>query len=75
MRYRDFPGLLPLSILGVLLLFAGVQLALMISDLKGREDLFIVLIMLGIALTVNLGVAFLFGIALAYALKNLKLNI
>lgn len=68
-------GLLPRSILGVLLLFAGVQLAIMVRDLKGREDLFIVLIMLGIALTVNLGVAFLFGIALAHALKNLKLKI
>jgi SulP family sulfate permease len=59
-------GLLPLAILGVLLAFAGLQLALMIHDLESRADYFVAVAMLGIGLTVNLGVAFLVGIILAY---------
>ncbi len=67
--------LLPRSILGVLLIFAGVQLALMIRDLTERKDLFVALIMLGITLTVNLAVAFICGIVIAYAMKSGKINI
>jgi len=68
-------NLIPLSILGVLLIFAGVQLALMIRDLTRRSDLFVALIMLGITLTVNLAVAFICGIFIAYALKSDKINV
>ncbi|RUA01272.1 MAG: sulfate permease [Deltaproteobacteria bacterium] len=68
-------NLIPLSILGVLLIFAGVQLALMIRDLTRRSDLFVALIMLGITLTVNLAVAFISGIFIAYALKSDKINV
>ena len=68
-------NLLPLSILGVLLVFAGAQLALMIRDLTERKDLFVALIMLGITLTTNLAVAFICGIIIAYALKSEKVNV
>jgi SulP family sulfate permease len=68
-------SLLPLSLLGVLLVFSGAQLALMISDLTERKDLFVALIMLGITLTVNLAVAFLCGIVIAYALKSDRLGV
>jgi SulP family sulfate permease len=68
-------NLLPFSLLGVLLVFAGLQLTLMIQDLQGRKDLFVALFMLGIALTTNLGVAFLVGIAAAYALRSKKLAV
>jgi SulP family sulfate permease len=61
--------LMPLSILGVLLTFAGLQLALMIQDLTERRDFFVVLVMLGLTLVFNLAVAFLTGIAVAYVLK------
>ena len=67
--------LLPMSILGVLLIFAGTQLALTIIDTKERRDLFVVLVMLGITLASNLAVGFLVGIALAYALKSEKLAV
>ena len=67
--------LLPLSLLGVLLVFAGVQLALMIQDLQDRRDLFVALFMLGIALASNLGVAFIVGIIVAYAFKSEKLTV
>jgi SulP family sulfate permease len=68
-------NLLPFSLLGVLLVFAGLQLALMIQDVEDRKDLFVVLLMLGIALASNLAVAFVAGIIVAYALKSDKLTI
>jgi SulP family sulfate permease len=67
--------LLPLSVLGILLLFAGSQLALTIMDLSNRKDFFVILIMLGITLATNLAAGFLVGIAVAWVLKLEKLNI
>lgn len=67
--------LMPMSILGILLVFAGNQLALTILDVKDKKDLFVTLIMLGITIASNLAVGFLVGIALAYALKWDKLAI
>ena len=67
--------LLPMSILGVLLIFAGAQLALTIIDLPNRKDLFVALLMLGITLASNLAIGFLAGIAVAYALKSEKLSV
>ena len=67
--------LLPMSILGVLLVFSGAQLALMIRDLTERKDLFVALVMLGITLTANLAAAFICGIIIAYILKNEKISI
>ena len=67
--------LLPMAILGVLLIFAGGQLALTVIDMKTRKDLFVALLMLGITLASNLAAGFLIGIVVAYALKSEKLNI
>ena len=67
--------LLPLSILGVLLVFAGCQLCLMIKDIKKKTDLFVVVLILGTTLATNLGVAFLVGLIIAYAFKAGKLMI
>jgi SulP family sulfate permease len=67
--------LLPLSILGVLLTFAGLQLALMIQDLQDRKDLFVALFMLGLALVFNLAVAFVAGIVVAYAVKSARISV
>jgi SulP family sulfate permease len=67
--------LLPLSVLGVLLLFAGSQLALTVLDLNHRKELFVCLIMLGITLATNLAAGFIAGIAVAYLLKPKQLNI
>jgi len=64
-------NLLPLSILGVLLLFAGSQLGLTIIDMFSRKDMFLVLVMLGITLATNLGWAVLAGLAL-YKLLQLE---
>lgn len=67
--------LLPLSILGVLLIFAGSQLALTIRDMRERTDLFVVIIMLGITFATNLAVAFIVGIIVAYAFETGSLRI
>jgi SulP family sulfate permease len=67
--------LLPLSILGILLVFAGSQLALTIMDLKNRKDLFVVVLMLGITLATNLAAGFVAGIGVAWVLKIERLKI
>ena len=56
-----------MSVLGVLLLFAGSQLSLTIIDLTQRKDLFVSLFMVGVTLAVNLAVGFVVGFILAYA--------
>jgi len=60
---------------GALLAFAGVQLALVIRDMSERRDLFVVVMILGIALATNLAVGFVIGIVLAYALRSKMLEV
>ena len=67
--------LLPMAILGVMLLFAGSQLALTVMDVNSRKDLFVVLMILGITLAANLAVGFVIGTAMAYALKSDRLDV
>ncbi len=67
--------LLPMAILGILLVFAGSQLALTIQDIFQKKDLFVVIIILGTTLASNLGVGVLIGYGLAYLLKWEKLTI
>lgn len=67
--------LIPYSVLGVLLVFAGTQLTLTIMDMSARKDLFVCFLMLGITLAANLAVAFGAGILAAYALKSGKLSV
>ncbi len=65
--------LVPMAVLGVLLVFAGSQLALTIIDMKTRKDLFVTLLILGITLASNLAVGFMVGLIVAYAIKSDKL--
>ncbi len=71
----DFFNLLPMSVLGVLLVFAGAQLALTIMDLESRKELFVAILILGITLAANLAAGFLFGIAVAHLLRWERLSI
>ncbi|BBD07377.1 putative sulfate/molybdate transporter [Desulfovibrio ferrophilus] len=66
----DAVRLIPLSVLGVLLFFAGSQLALTILDMKTRQDLFICVTVLGITLASNLAVGFILGAALAALMRS-----
>jgi len=68
-------NLIPFSVLGILLIFAGSQLALTIIDITDRRDLFVSMIMLGVTLASNLAAAFGVGILLAYILRFKKLNV
>ena len=68
-------NLIPMAVLGVLLLFAGSQLALTILDVKERKELFVVVVILGITLAANLAAGFAAGIVLAYLLQSEKLSV
>lgn len=62
-------GLIPLSILGVLLLFTGFQMMRLMSDLKGEKEFFVVLVIIGLTLAVNMTAGFIAGIVLYYLLR------
>ncbi len=60
----------PCSILGVILFFAGVELALVVQDIKlKKQNLFVLLVTAGIAMW-NMGVAYLAGLVLYYGLQR-----
>ena len=60
----------PRPILGVILFFAGVELALVIKDIKlKKQNLFVLLITAGAAMW-NMGVAYLAGLLLYYGLQR-----
>ena len=64
-----------MSILGVLLLFAGSQLSFGIMDLKARKDFFVLTLILGITLASNLAAGFIAGMLAAHILKWEKLSV
>lgn len=70
-----FLHLLPMSILGVLLVFAGSQLTLTIMDLRERKDVFVAVLILGITLASNLAAGVIAGLIAAHLLRWDKLSI
>ncbi len=68
-------NLLPLSVLGILLIFAGIQLALTILDLQNKKELFVPILIMGITLASNLAAGFIIGIIVAHLLKWDKLQV
>lgn len=67
--------LIPISVLGALLIFAGTQLAMTVTDMKERKDIFVVMLMMGITLALNLAVGFMVGIILTYVLKSERFSV
>lgn len=61
--------LLPLGVVGVLLMFAGAQLALAVVDMQERGGMFTALVMTGVAMASNLAWGFVAGLALARFLR------
>jgi len=60
----------PRSILGVILFFAGVELTLVVRDVKlKKQNLFVLLVTTGTAMW-NIGVAYLAGLILYYGLQR-----
>jgi len=66
--------LLPMAILGVLLIFAGIQLSSSIKTLKEPYDSFIVLVILLITLMTNLAYGFIIGLLVAHLVNWQKHN-
>jgi len=63
-------GVVPAAILGVILFFTGLELASTVRDIgTKKEDVYVMLATAGIAV-VNMGVAFLAGVALYYAIRR-----
>ena len=71
----SFFYLIPISILGVLLIFAGAQLSLTLMDLENRKEYFIAVMILGITLASNLAVGFITGMVIAQLLRWKKLSV
>jgi len=60
----------PRPILGVILFFAGIELALVVKDIKlRRQNLFVLLVTAGTAMW-NMGVAYLAGLLLYYGIQR-----
>ncbi len=70
-----FLNIIPMSILGVLLVFAGAQLAMTVMDLDSRRDYFVATLILGVTLASNLAVGFVAGMIVAHLLRWKKLSV
>ena len=65
----------PRPILGVILFFAGVELSLVVQDVKlKKENLFVLIVTAGTAMW-NMGVAYLAGLILYYSLERRWLKV
>ena len=69
-------AMIPNSVLGVLLVFAGLELCPLVRSLKGNEEYFVALLITGIALAVpNMAWAFGIGIAVDLFIRKMKIKI
>ena len=67
---------IPHAVLGVLLLFAGLELAILVRDVKSKSDLFVTILIAGTGLaTTNMGIAFGAGIVVDRLIKWTKADI
>ena len=65
--------LIPMAILGVLLIFAGSQLALTVSDMHTRNEIFVIVTILAVTLAANLAWGAVIGMALAYGIRKISI--
>jgi len=65
----------PMSILGVLLLFSGLELALVSRDQTTKDKFLVVIITAGVCLAVNIAVGFVIGWAISFVIKKRGNNI
>jgi len=67
---------IPNAILGVLLIFAGLELALIVRDLDNKKEFFTAFLIAGVAVaSKNMGIAFGLGIIVSYVLKSDKIKL
>ncbi|NQU63990.1 MAG: sulfate permease, partial [SAR324 cluster bacterium] len=68
--------LIPNAVLGILLLFAGLELSLLIRDLTEKNDLMVTLLIASVGFaTTNMGLAFLIGILIHFLMKRAKIKL
>lgn len=67
--------LLPFSVLGVLLVFSGLELCLNLMDITERKGMFVIFFMVAATLAANLAVAFIAGLFVARILRNPNLTV
>jgi sulfate permease, SulP family len=69
-------SMIPNAVLGVLLIFAGLELCPLIRSLKTNEEYFVALLISGISLAVpNMGWAFGIGMAVDFFIRKIKIKI
>jgi len=69
-------AMIPNSVLGVLLIFAGLELCPLIRSLKTNEEFFVALLIAGIALSVpNMSWAFVIGIVADLFIRRMRIKI
>jgi SulP family sulfate permease len=69
-------ALIPNSVLGVLLIFVGLELCPLVRSLKSNEEFFVALLIAGIALAVpNMAWAFGIGIAVDLFIRKARIMI
>ncbi|MBU2509825.1 putative sulfate/molybdate transporter [bacterium] len=67
---------IPNGVLGTLLLFAGLELAMLIRDLNDKKSLFVTLLTAGVGFGLtNMGIAFLIGILIDNLIRWKKINL
>jgi len=72
----DILTAIPSSVLGVLLAFAGIELALLARDIESKSELFVVFLVAGVGLfSTNMAWAFAAGIAADIAIRKLGIEI
>ena len=67
---------LPNAVFGTLLLFAGLELAVLIRDLNNKNDVFVSMLIAGIAIsTNNMGIAFISGMFVEKLIQWVKIEL
>ncbi len=67
--------LIPMAVLGVLLFFAGVQLALTISDVREKKGIFVILVIFAVTFLSNLAFGFVLGLLVAYLYRSERMKL
>ena len=68
--------LIPNAVLGTLLFFAGLELALLVRDVDKKSDLFVTMLVAGIGFaTTNMGIALIAGLMIYKIINWKKINI
>ncbi|MEN6390592.1 MAG: putative sulfate/molybdate transporter [Syntrophomonas sp.] len=65
-------SLIPLSVLGTLLLFSGIDMARAVNLDEEKEQILLIIVVVVLTLIINPGVAFLTGLLLAWGQKKLR---